>query len=72
MAATKTLTVETLGHKPTGWDCDHTNDPSALANIEAELEKLEPDHGHNDYSQLVLIPVSDEDIKAASKVNYIK
>lgn len=64
--------METLGHEPTGWDYDHENDPNAPPNIGAELEKLEPDHGHNDYSQLVAIPVSDEEIEAATKVDYVK
>jgi hypothetical protein len=61
-----------LGHEPTGWDYNHENDPNAPSNIEAELEKLEPDHGHNDYSQLVAIPISDEEIEAAAKVDYVK
>ncbi|KAK4173616.1 hypothetical protein QBC36DRAFT_359495 [Triangularia setosa] len=66
------LTVETLSHELTGWDYDHDNDPNAPPNIEAELEKLQPDHGHNDYSQLVAIPISEEEIEAASKIDYVK
>ncbi|KAK3989036.1 phosphatidylcholine-hydrolyzing phospholipase c [Cladorrhinum sp. PSN332] len=72
MAAPQELTVETLGYEPTGWDYDHENDPNAPPNIVEELEKLEPDHGHNDYSQLVAIPISDKEIEAATKVDYVK
>lgn len=48
------------------------NDPSAPPNLEAALEELEPDHGHNDFSQLVSIPISDEEIEAASKPDYVR
>ncbi|KAK0672543.1 hypothetical protein QBC41DRAFT_380446 [Cercophora samala] len=65
-------TAETLGHEPTAWDLDHENDPNAPPDIEAELEKLQPDHGHNDYSQLVAIPISEEEIEAASKIDYVR
>ncbi|KAK4200394.1 hypothetical protein QBC40DRAFT_280159 [Triangularia verruculosa] len=67
-----TSTIATLGHEPTGWDYDHQNDPNAPENIEVELEKLQPVHGHNDYSQLVAIPISDAEIEAASKIDYVK
>ncbi|KAI8306095.1 hypothetical protein K4K59_011722 [Colletotrichum sp. SAR11_240] len=72
MATTQTLTFETLGYEPTGWDHDHVNDPNAPRNIEEELEKLRPDHGHNDFSQLVAIPISDEEIEAATKFDYVR
>ncbi|KAI0397035.1 hypothetical protein F5Y17DRAFT_471112 [Xylariaceae sp. FL0594] len=68
----KELTVETLGYEPTGWDYDHMNDPNRPSDFEAELKKFESDHVHNDYSQLVAIPISDDEIEAAKKIDYVR
>lgn len=29
------------------------------------------EHGHNDFSQLISIPISDEEIEAATKLDYV-
>ncbi|KAM5526598.1 hypothetical protein FOXYSP1_20998 [Fusarium oxysporum f. sp. phaseoli] len=70
MAAPQEPTLEILGHEPTGWDYDYVNDPNAPPNLEMALEELELDYGHIDFSQLVAIPISDEEIEAASKLDY--
>ncbi|KAF5539770.1 phosphatidylcholine-hydrolyzing phospholipase C [Fusarium napiforme] len=72
MAAPQEPTPQTVGHEPTGWDYDHVNDPNAPTNLETALEELEPDHGHNDFSQLVAIPITDEEIEAASTQDYVR
>ncbi|KAH7198897.1 uncharacterized protein B0J16DRAFT_367908 [Fusarium flagelliforme] len=61
---------ETLGYEPTGWDYDHVSDPDAPPNLEEEFENLQPHHGHNKISQLVAIPISDEEVEAAKKFDY--
>ncbi|RFN51771.1 phosphatidylcholine-hydrolyzing phospholipase c [Fusarium flagelliforme] len=63
---------ETLGYEPTGWDYDHVSDPDAPPNLEEEFENLQPHHGHNKISQLVAIPISDEEVEAAKKFDYVR
>jgi hypothetical protein len=63
-------TQETLGYEPTGWDYDHENDTSAPEQLAVELFKH---HGyeHKDISQFISIPISDEEIEAAAKLDYV-
>src|ERR1700726_4305619 len=63
-------TQETLGYEPTGWDYDHENDASAPEQLDVELFKHHG-HGHNDISHLISIPISDEEIEAAAKLDYV-
>ncbi|EXL89993.1 hypothetical protein NOF04DRAFT_5412 [Fusarium oxysporum II5] len=58
-------------HEPTGHEYDHVNDPNAPINLQAALEELEPPHGHSDFSQLVAIPISGDEVEAASKPDYV-
>lgn len=48
------------------------NDPNAPPNLEEELQNLQPHHGHNDISQLVAVPISDEEIEAAKRFDYVR
>jgi hypothetical protein len=63
-------TTESLGHEPTGWDYNHENDPSAPEHIDVDL-LMHHGHGHNDSSHLISIPISDEEIDAATKLDYV-
>ncbi|KAF9692945.1 hypothetical protein EKO04_008962 [Ascochyta lentis] len=65
-----TLDKNEIGLEPTGWDYDHLNDPNAPEKIDAELLQHHG-HGHNDFSHLVSIPISDEEIEAATKIDYV-
>ncbi|KAM7197430.1 phosphatidylcholine-hydrolyzing phospholipase c [Naviculisporaceae sp. PSN 640] len=71
-AAEVLLTKDILGHEPTGWDYDHTNtdDSTIPANVDFEALANEA-HSHHDTAHLVDIPVSDKEIEAATKIDYV-